>query len=178
MSSGAQGPSPATAESTISLQSWHRKEDSFFLSPPLQSPNAETRGLGRSLGSFQSHRLSREQAKTEQGWHTYRKDSHPSHGRDQSQLFVAVAVQSLSRVWLFATPWIAAHQASPSFTISMSLLKLMPIELVMPCYHLSLWLLLSSCSQSFPALGTFAINSSSHQVAQVLELQLQQHSSQ
>ena len=37
----------------------------------------------------------------------------------------------LSRVWLFATPWTAAYQASLSFTISQSFLKLMSIELVM-----------------------------------------------
>ena len=42
------------------------------------------------------------------------------------------SVQSLSRVWLFATPWTAAHQASLSVTNSQSLLKLMSIELVMP----------------------------------------------
>ena len=41
-------------------------------------------------------------------------------------------VQLLSCVRLFVTPWTAAHQASPSFTISQSLLKLMSIELVMP----------------------------------------------
>ena len=40
-----------------------------------------------------------------------------------------------SRVQLFATPWTAAHQASLSFTISWSLLKLMSIELVMPFNH-------------------------------------------
>ena len=50
--------------------------------------------------------------------------------------FVAV-VQLLSRVQLFATPS-AAHQASLSFTISRSLLKLMSIELVMPFNHLLL----------------------------------------
>ena len=43
-----------------------------------------------------------------------------------------IAVQLLSRVLLFATPWTAAHQASLSFTISWSLLKLMSIELMMP----------------------------------------------
>ena len=42
------------------------------------------------------------------------------------------SVQSLSRVWLFATPWTAAHQASLSITSSQSLLKLMFIESVMP----------------------------------------------
>ena len=38
------------------------------------------------------------------------------------------SVQSLSRVWLFATPWIAAHQASLSITISQSSLRLTSIE--------------------------------------------------
>ena len=48
------------------------------------------------------------------------------------------SVQSLSRVPLLATPWIAAHQASLSITSSRSLLKLMPIESVMPFSHLIL----------------------------------------
>ena len=47
-------------------------------------------------------------------------------------------VQSLSCVWLFATPWIAARQASRSITNSRSLLKLMPIKSVMPSIHLIL----------------------------------------
>ena len=42
-----------------------------------------------------------------------------------------VVVQSLSSIQLFETPWTALHQASLSFTISRSLLKLMSIELVM-----------------------------------------------
>ena len=49
-----------------------------------------------------------------------------------------VVVQSLGRVWLFANPWTTAHQASLSFTFSWSLLKLMPIESVMPSNHLAL----------------------------------------
>ena len=48
------------------------------------------------------------------------------------------SVQSLSRVQLFATPWIAAHQASLSITNSLSLLKLMSIKWVMPFSHLIL----------------------------------------
>ena len=48
------------------------------------------------------------------------------------------SVQSLSRVWLFATPWISARQASLSITNSQSLPKLMPIESVMPSSHLIL----------------------------------------
>ena len=46
------------------------------------------------------------------------------------------SVQALSRVWLFVTPWIAARQASLSITNSWSLLKLMPIESMMPSSHL------------------------------------------
>ena len=48
------------------------------------------------------------------------------------------SVQLLSRVRLFVTPWIAAHQASLSITISQSSLKVMSIESVMPCSHLTL----------------------------------------
>ena len=48
------------------------------------------------------------------------------------------SVQSHSHVWLFATPWTAAAQASLSITNSWSLLKLMSIELVMPSNHLIL----------------------------------------
>ena len=52
--------------------------------------------------------------------------------------FLTVIVQSLGGVWLFATPWIAARQASRFSTISRSLLKLMSIESVMPSNHLIL----------------------------------------
>ena len=48
------------------------------------------------------------------------------------------SVQSLSRVRLLGTPWIAGRQASLSITNSRSLLKLMPIESVMPSSHLTL----------------------------------------
>ena len=48
------------------------------------------------------------------------------------------SVQSLSRVRLFATPWIAAHQASLSITNSWSSLRLTSIESVMPSSHLIL----------------------------------------
>jgi len=49
-----------------------------------------------------------------------------------------VAVQLLSHVWLFVTPWTAACQEPLSFTISQSLLKLMFIEMMMPSNHLIL----------------------------------------
>ena len=48
------------------------------------------------------------------------------------------SVQLLSRVWLFANPWITAHQASLSITNSQSSLRLMSVESVMPSSHLIL----------------------------------------
>ena len=53
---------------------------------------------------------------------------------------VIVVVQSLSCVRLFVTPWTAAHQASPSFTVFQSLLRFMSIELVLKSNHLILLL--------------------------------------
>ena len=70
----------------------------------------------------------------------------------------AAVVQSLSCVWLFATPWTAVCQASLSFTISQSLLKLMSIELVMLSNHLILLAPFSSCPQPFPASGSFPMS--------------------
>ena len=68
------------------------------------------------------------------------------------------SVQSLSHVWLFVTPWTAAHQASPSITNSPSLLKLMSIESVMPSNHLILCRPLLLRLQSFPASGSFQMS--------------------
>ena len=59
------------------------------------------------------------------------------HGIFQARILVVVA-QLLSCVWLFATPWTAALQASPSFAISWSLFKLMSFESVMRSNHLIL----------------------------------------
>ena len=68
-----------------------------------------------------------------------------------------VGVQSLSCVWLFASPWTAAHQAFLSFTISWSLFKLMSMESGMPSTHL-----IFCCSllfpQSFPESGLFSMS--------------------
>ena len=75
-----------------------------------------------------------------------------------THLFSKCLVQSLSHVQLFATPWMAAHQASLSFTISWSLLKLMSIESMMPSNHLILCHPFSSCPQSFPASGSFPMS--------------------
>ena len=72
--------------------------------------------------------------------------------------FLFSSVQSLIRVRLFATPWTAARQASLSITNSQSLLRLMPIDSVMPSSHLILCHPLSSCPQSLPASGSFPMS--------------------
>ena len=79
-----------------------------------------------------------------------------------------------SRVWFFVTPWTATRQASPQPSInnSQSLLKL--VHWVRDAIQLSSSVVpFSSCLQSFPVSGSFQRVGSSHQVAKVLELQLQ-----
>ena len=77
----------------------------------------------------------------------------------------------------FATPWTAARQASLSFTISQNLLKLKSIESVILSYHLILCLSPSPSAFNLSQhQGLFQWVSSSHQVAQVFELQLQDQS--
>ena len=61
-----------------------------------------------------------------------------------------------------ATPWTAAHQASPSITNSQSLLKLTPIELVMPSNHLILCCPLLLPSLIFPSIRVFSNESVLH----------------
>ena len=77
-----------------------------------------------------------------------------------------VAAWSLSCVRLFATPQATAHQASLSFTISQSLLKLMSIELVMPSNemrcHLMLCCPLLLLPSIFPSIRVFSNESALH----------------
>ena len=68
------------------------------------------------------------------------------------------SVQLLSRVRLFATPWIVACQASLSITNSWSSLKLMSIQSVMPSSHLILCCPHSSCPQSRPTSESFLMS--------------------
>ena len=83
------------------------------------------------------------------------------------------SVQSLSCVWLFATPCTAACQASLSITDSQSLLRLTSIALVMPSNQLILCHLLLLLPSIFPSMSLFKWVSSSHQVTKVLALQIQ-----
>ena len=66
------------------------------------------------------------------------------------------AVQSLSCVPLFVTPWTTALQASLSFTVSWSLLKLVCIKSVMPSNHLILCHLLRLLPSIFPSIRSFS----------------------
>ena len=77
-------------------------------------------------------------------------------------IFQFSSVQSLSHVWLFATPWTAAHQASLSITNSWSLLKLMSIELLMPSNHLILCRPLLLLPSIYPSIRVFSNESVLH----------------
>ena len=83
---------------------------------------------------------------------------------DTIQHHVAI-VQSLSRVWLFVTPWTAVRQATLSFTVSWSLLKLMSMESVMPCHHLILCHPLLLLPSIIPSISLFQWVGSSYRVA-------------
>ena len=63
--------------------------------------------------------------------------------------------QLFSRVWLFATPWTAAHQASLSITNSQRLLKYMSIKSVMPSNHVILYHPLLLLPSIFPSIKVF-----------------------
>ena len=81
---------------------------------------------------------------------------------------IVVVFHLLRRIYLFAAPWTAALQASLSFTISQSLLKLMSIESVMPSNHLIPCRPLLLLPSIFPSFRVF-----SNESAKVLELQHQ-----
>ena len=87
-----------------------------------------------------------------------------------------VKVKSFSHVWLLATPWTAAYQASLSFTISWNLLKLRSIESEIPATHFIFYCPLLLLPSIFPGIRVFQWVSSLHQVAKVLELLLQHQS--
>ena len=80
----------------------------------------------------------------------------------QGQVVICAAhlvVQSLSHVRLFVTSWTASRQASLSFTVSQSLLKLMSIESMMPSNHLILHCPLLLLPSVFPSIRVFSSES-------------------
>ena len=105
-------------------------------------------------------RLKRETGKGER--HT-KKNTRQSDRINCGQSSVQFSsVQSLSHVWLFATPWIAAHQASLSITNSRSSLRLMSIESVMPSSHLILCRPLLLLPPIPPSIRVFSSESALH----------------
>ena len=72
-------------------------------------------------------------------------------------LTVPAVIQSLRRLRLFATLWIAAHQVSLSFAISRSLIKLMSVEMIVPSHHLILCHPLLLLPSNFPSIGVFLL---------------------
>ena len=118
-------------------------------------------------------------------WATGLTDSEPSTGNFRPESLLCLRgppawnapcsalsqpVQPLSRVWLFATPWTTARQASLSITDSRSPPKPMCIESVMPSNHLIFYCPLLLLPSIFPSIRVFSKwVSSSHQVAKVLE---------
>ena len=86
------------------------------------------------------------------------------------------SVQSLSHVQLFVTPWTAARQVSLSITNAWNLPKFMSILSVMPSSHLILCRPLLLMSPIPPNIRGCSNESTSHEVAKVLEFQLQHQS--
>ena len=78
------------------------------------------------------------------------------------QYQIISSVQLLSCVWLFATPWIAARQASLSITISRSSLRLTSIESMMPSSHLILGRPLLFLPPIPPSIRVFSNESTLH----------------
>ena len=126
-------------------------------------------GEGRLQGSGGSKRTTRKVS--------LELDEDDREPLEEIEEYILVIVQSLSCVWLFVTPWTAACQASLSFTISQSLLKLISTESVISSNHLILHCPLFLLSSIFPSIRVFFQKvSSSQQVAGVLELQHQHQS--
>ena len=154
----------------------HRVGDAIQPSHPLSSPSSPAPNPSQHQSLFQWVNSSHEVAKVLefQLWHhsfqwTPRADllynglvGSPCGPRDSQESspiphFCPIdVVQSLSCVWLFATLWTAARQASLSFTISQSWLKLMSIESVMPSNHLVLCPPLLLLPSIFPSIGVFS----------------------
>ena len=108
------------------------------------------------------------------GWASYQSVIHRScwHIYSATGSVQFSSVQSLSRVRLFATPWITARQASLSITNSRSSLRLASIKSVMPSSHLILCRPLLLLPPIPPSISLFQWVNSSHEVAKVLEFQL------
>ena len=195
------GPSPAFIHSTLlkcfpfSLKTaeWGDWTDT---DPPTPATDADISSLS---GHLQEHRAELQDRCPWQRWKELREPSYSlgfsGHNgmhrstrsfRSTYRLLVSrrdpqnfnqwlfVIVQSLSHIRLFVTPGTTACQASLSLTISWSLLKLLSMEPVMSSNHFILCYSLLLLPSIFPSSRVFSNEFSSfHQVAKVLDLQLQ-----
>ena len=132
---------------------WCRFWSSVFCSSP-ERRTFVTGGLGVASGGTGTL-LSRTSPPDMQfhGYYCLRKDRNS---------YFMIAVQLLSRVWLFVTPWTTAHQASLPFSVSRSLLKLMSMESVMPSNHLILYHPLLLLPSVFHSIRVFSSESALH----------------
>ena len=120
------------------------------------------RSFGLNQGSSRMQRF-------EEGLFAWQQKDKQSSFKNEQRLWIdnspkkdTVFIQSLSCVQLFATPWTAASQASLSFTISWSLLKLMPIESMMSSNRLILCCPLLLLISIFPNIMVFSNESALH----------------
>ena len=121
--------------------------DAIQPSHPQSSPSSPSLSLSQHQGFFKWVSSSHQVAKV--------LEFQLQHQSLQWTHIQFSSVQSLSRVRLFATPWIAACQASLSITNSQSSLKLMSIESVMPSSHLILGRPLLLLPSIFPRIRVF-----------------------
>ena len=105
--------------------------------------------------ALHTHHLSAYFQELSHMWYYYIELATTALTKSRTVIIVAVVVQSLTYVQLFVTPWTAARQASLSFTISWSLLKLMCIELVMSSNHVILCCPLLLLPSIFPSIWVF-----------------------
>ena len=144
--------------------------------PPCPSPSPEV-----CLSSCPLHRWCHPALSSSDALFSFCPQSFPASGTFSivgcyQQVMLSQSVQSLSRVWLFVTPWIAARQASLSITNSWSSPKPTSIELVMTSSHLILCRPLFLLPQIPPSISLFQWVNCSHQMTKLLEIQLQHQS--
>ena len=134
-----------TSECCLTIQSSNKVDDMkpyFYKKPCMQISRAAAQNWKQSKCLSKGERINCETAR-------------------QTILF-SQSVQSLSCVWLFATPWTTAHQAFLSITNSRSSPKLMSIESVIPSNHLILCHPLLLPPSIFPSIRVFSEESALH----------------
>ena len=136
----------------IATWKWHVSPHSHLTGKTLwclATPNTTGREVRSSFSEEETH---------VQMWGNVTTHALPVYVENSpsTSVMLVVIVQSLSHVQLCVTPWTAAHQASPSLTISQSLIKLMSIKSVMPSNHLILCHPLFLLPSVLPSIRVFS----------------------